>query len=323
MPDSIPCFLAINDAYVQHASVVIVSAASNSKSRLAFHILHSSLSPESKKQIESLKTLRDFDLEYIRVDEKATGGIQIKDEHISIETCYRLLIPTLRPELDKAIYLDADLVVRHDLSELWAMDIEGTCAGVVEDMVFDSKFENYDAIFPTRRYFNAGVLLLNLKKIRREIPFARFMEIERRHRAALRHQDQDLLNIAFGGNVTYLPLKWNVTLLFFNPARRFPKTLGFTKAEVVAARENPAIAHFIGSHKPWLVPCGFMASPYAPEYFKYLDKITKGNSYAEAVKKFPRARDFLVYWRRHPFFFLRPKTYALLKAKRKFSIGNA
>jgi lipopolysaccharide biosynthesis glycosyltransferase len=301
---------------------MIASAACNSKSRLAFHILNSSLTAESKKKIESIRELCDFDLEYIRLDENSTGGMQVRDAHISIETCYRLLIPALRPELGKAIYLDADIVVRHDLAELWRMDIGDCYAGVVEDMLHKVKIENYDAIFPTRRYFNAGVLLLNLEKIRRDIPFARFVAIESRHRAALRHQDQDVLNIAFGGNVKYLPLKWNVNFLFFNPKWRFPKTLGFTKADVVAAREDPAIVHFIGSHKPWTVPCGFMASPYAGEYFKYLDKITKGNNYAEAVKKFPRVRDFFSYWWRHPFFFLRPKTYALLKAKRKFSIEN-
>lgn len=323
MSSSIPCFLAINDAYVQHACVVIASAACNSNSRLAFYILNSSLSPESKKKIESLRGLCEFDLEYIQINENIMGGMRIRDEHITIETCYRLLIPTLRPELDKAIYLDADLVVRHDLTELWEMDVEGCYAGVVEDVVADIKVENYDSIFPTRRYFNAGVILLNLKKIRQDISFARFVEIERRHRAALRHQDQDVLNIAFGGNVRYLPLKWNVTFFFFNPRRRFPKTLGFTTAEVVAAREDPAIIHFIGAYKPWIVPCGFMSSPYAGEYFKYLDTIIKGNTYAEAIKNFPRVRDFFVYWWRHPFFFLRPKTYAILKAKRKFSIKNA
>jgi lipopolysaccharide biosynthesis glycosyltransferase len=283
--------------------------------------LNSSLSPESKAKIESIKEICEFDLEFIQIDKNLIGGMQIKDEHISIETCYRLLIPTLCPELEKAIYLDADIVVRHDLTELWEEDVEGRYAGVVEDFI-RVKIKDYDSIFPSRRYFNAGVLLLNLKKIREEFPFVRFVEIERRHRAVLRHQDQDVLNIAFGGNVRYLPLKWNVTFLLFNPKRKFPKTLGFTMAEIVAARKDPGIVHYIGSLKPWIVPCGFMSSPYAPEYFKYLDKVTKRKNYAEAVSKFPRVRNFLIYWNRHPFFFIRPKTYAQLKVRQSFLIDD-
>jgi lipopolysaccharide biosynthesis glycosyltransferase len=322
MTSSIPIFLAINDAYVRHACVAIVSAVCNSKSRLAFFILHSSLSAESQRQIESVRKIRDFDLEFVQIDERSVAGVKIRDERISIETCYRLLVPSMFPALEKAVYLDADIVIRHDIAELWETDVEECYAGVVEDFI-RVKINDYDTIFPTRRYFNAGVLLLNLKKIRKDIPFVRFVEIERRHRAMLRHQDQDVLNIAFGGNVRYLPLKWNVTFLFFNPERKFPKTLGFTMDEVVAARENPAIVHFIGSLKPWVVPCGFMSSPYAPEYFKWLDKLTTGENYAEAVKRFPWMRDFFVFWWRHPLFFLRPKTYALLKVRRKFSAENA
>jgi hypothetical protein len=62
-----------------------------------------------------------------------------------------------------------------------------------------------------------------------------------------------------------------------------------------------------------------MSSPYAMEYFRYLDKITNENNYSEAVKKFPLARDFLIFWWRHPLFFVRPRTYAVLKVKRKFA----
>ncbi|MDF9827086.1 lipopolysaccharide biosynthesis glycosyltransferase [Ereboglobus sp. PH5-10] len=321
MTSSIPCFLAINDAYVRHACVMIASAACNSKSLLRFYILNASLSAESKREIEAVREIHNFEVEYVRIDKRLIEDVQIRDEHISVETCYRLLIPTIFPEMEKAIYLDADMVVRHDLAELWAEDVGDFYAGVVEDFIH-VKIKNYDSIFPSRRYFNAGVLLLNLRKIRKDIPFARFVEIESRHRDSLRHQDQDVLNIALGNNVKYLPLKWNVTFLYFNPRRRFPKTLGFTAAEVVAARENPAIVHYIGSLKPWRVPCGFMAPPYVKEYFKYLDMVTGRKNYAEAVKKFPRVRDFFAYWWRHPFFFVRPKTYALMRARRKFPIES-
>jgi len=324
MTSSIPCFLTINDAYVRHACVVIVSAACNSKSRLAFYILHSSLTPESKKELESMKAICDFDLEYVPLEKNMLKSMNVEHEYLTIETCYRLLIPTLRPELEKAIYLDADIVVRHDLAELWNENIEGRYAGVVEEIIRDIGIKDYDSIFPTRRYFNAGVLLLNLKKIGQDIPLSRFLEIELRLRAVLTHHDQDVLNIAFGGNVKYLPLKWNVTFFSFNSKRRYPKTFGFTKDDVVASRENPAIVHFIGAGKPWLVPCGFMASPFVMEYFKYLDKITKGNSYHDAVKKHPWSlQETIVYLWRHPFHFIRPKTYAIMKAKRKLAAGNA
>lgn len=94
----------------------------------------------------------------------------------SIGTLYRLKIADILSSLDKVLYLDSDVIVTQDISGLWNTDITNYyCAAVKDAKSTRSKFSNKRHFkkmgIDPNKYFNAGVILFNLKKSKRVYPF--------------------------------------------------------------------------------------------------------------------------------------------------------
>jgi lipopolysaccharide biosynthesis glycosyltransferase len=136
-------------------------------------------------------------------------------------TLFRLLIPDL-PELtnlSKIIYLDCDVVVNLDIAELWNIDISNLALAAVPDVVLvrrnrqrlRGRVRSWAMRYDAQNYFNAGVLSMNLDRIRRShknMP----KEAEtflRRYRLCADYPDQDFLNAAFRGQILYIDERFN------------------------------------------------------------------------------------------------------------------
>ena len=119
------------------------------------------------------------------------------DEHVTSATYFRLLIEELLPEdLDRVLYLDSDTIINKDLSELWQTDLRGAPLGAIQDPAIVTigtveGIENYAALGlkGEERYFNAGVLLIDLKQFRAERISEQVLEFLKEHRP--RRWDQD------------------------------------------------------------------------------------------------------------------------------------
>ncbi len=87
-------------------------------------------------------------------------------------TYFRLFIPDLYPDFNKAIYLDSDIVLMSDVAELYNINIERNLLGVVADdiiqknEIFQEYVEKVVGVESYKTYFNAGVLLMNLEVLR-------------------------------------------------------------------------------------------------------------------------------------------------------------
>lgn len=143
--------------------------------------------------------------------------------HLSRTTYLRLAVVDILSNYDKVIYLDCDLVVNRDIGELYATDVSGYMVAAVKDTVMggwccqkDKKGEEqreYNrrilGLSEEQRYFNAGVMILNLAEFRkRGYTSDKLLEM-----AAARKWtwfDQDLLNKLCCGSVVYLNSRWNV-----------------------------------------------------------------------------------------------------------------
>ena len=113
-------------------------------------------------------------------------------------TLLRLLAPKLNLP-SKIIYLDVDTIINHDISELFDIDVTNFEVGAVRDILF----VNFVGFF---NYFNAGVLLLNLDKIRQTKSFDRAIDIYKAQK--LSFADQDALNKVIKHR-RMLPYKFN------------------------------------------------------------------------------------------------------------------
>lgn len=186
---------------------------------------------------------------------------------------YRLLIPVLIKE-DRAIYLDCDTIVRHDIKQLWDEEIE--LLGGVKDPQFNFRKKHTNT--KGNYYINSGVLLFNLKNIRIQMPDYTGMVIAIQNGDyVLELIDQDIINHVFDTKITILDSKWNVCAGLTDDA-------DYTEADYAerdAARENPAIIHYMGKHKP----DKYDDIPFAGEYDKVigrkrnLPKIIKANNF--------------------------------------------
>ncbi len=210
--------------------------------------------PDAAPLLRSIAAARGVDLAIIdRAPERAHGvGRESDYGRSSTATYRRAFLADLIPGLDRILYLDADLIVRASLSDLWSTDLTGAALGAVVDP-WMATIGAMSAAFPDG-YFNAGVLLIDLAKWRDEQVSARFVDdIRRRRRSGedprAHSHDQTPLNEVLRGRWRALSPRWNFTT---HLTPRLAGELAIPASDYAAMAADPAIVHFLGSHKPWV-----------------------------------------------------------------------
>jgi len=182
---------------------------------------------------------------------------------ISKTTYARFKLPYILRHLDKCIYLDSDIVVRKDISEMWSIDIKNYYLGAVEEP--SGKIRNMELQIPQlSSYFNNGILLLNLKKLR-EFGFKKKAYDYMQDHPHLLYGDQDVFNALFHDNWLPLPMKWNLTTSMYLTKKLLHYTC-YPDNEISAALKNPAIVHYTQEKKPDSVLC---QHPFRGDYIIY------------------------------------------------------
>lgn len=185
--------------------------------------------------------------------------------YISAETNYRLyLFSEEFAQYDRMMYLDCDMQATGDISELYDTDLGGKALAACEEVLliptsitksaifFDGKPCNAD-IYRTRHlgldkprdYFNAGMLVLDLKRCRQITDAQRAVEVLTAHR--MQFNDQDALNIIFKGEVKQLDIRYN----YLHAIEETAQKEQFRTALAEVLRDDPLIVHYAGPRKPW------------------------------------------------------------------------
>ena len=134
--------------------------------------------------------------------------------YFSNTTYYRLFIPELYPEYDKAVYIDSDTVCLSDIAELYNTDmgdnlIAGIPDGVIQAIdIFKDYVERVVGVADYNNYFNAGVIVMNLKELRDYKFEEKFIYMLEKIKFEVA-QDQDYLNRLCKGRVKILDYSWN------------------------------------------------------------------------------------------------------------------
>ncbi len=175
--------------------------------------------------------------------------LPVRSDYITSETFGRLaLARLLPPDVTRVVYLDADLLVLGDLSELSRHDLAGATLAAVREASdpFCWSLNGLEHVFdlgldPAAPYFNAGILVMDLPAFRAARVEERSLDYLARHRPA--RMDQDALNAVCRGRIAELPVKWNVEKYFFtSEERRLRYRTLLTRARVL---------HYVGHKKPW------------------------------------------------------------------------
>lgn len=276
---TVPVVFAADDAYVPMLTTTIQSMLTNANPERHYDIivLERDISEQNKQNITLFldrypnTTIRFHDVS------RAISAFHLttNNAHISVETYYRFIIQEALPFYTKILYLDCDLIVNGDIAELYDMNIGNTAIGAIRDIDFlgnlnmkNGERRGYaDRILHMSNpygYFQAGVLIMNLDRMREIHTVHEWLEIA--SRPDFIYNDQDILNMECEGEVTYLDYAWNV---MHDCAGRVQGVFAFAPASVyqeyLRSREAPKIVHYAGFDKPWKNPwCDF-----GPLYWQY------------------------------------------------------
>ena len=243
--DSVNVFFASDDNYIPYLKVAIYSLKANaSKDRdYRVRILTTGLSNDTVKEICALSqdniTVTVTDIKDKVCEIKEALSLQLRD-YYSESIYYRLFICSLFPELDRAIYLDSDLIINTDVAKLYDTDLSGAVLGAVSDEtvaaepIFRSYVKRHIGVREPKHYFNSGVLLLDLDAMRAMRFEERFLHLFCKYNFHTVAPDQDYLNFLCRGKVKYLSFRWNKHAIGINPCE-----------------DEPYIMHFNMFNKPW------------------------------------------------------------------------
>lgn len=264
-------FYASDDGYAQHLCVSMASVLRHAQWPVRFHVLDGGISESNKAVItKHVKKFPHSEIEFIVVDNDLFKDFPIS-ERFTVASYYRCIIHELRPNIDKAIYLDCDVVARCCLGELFNINVIGYYAAVVEDpnIMMDARKGLLD-LPDDCQYFNSGVLLLNLRKIRKESVFEKIRALINKYEEHLTFQDQDLLNMLFFQKVKFLEPSWNVMEIVYRNGGRFCQHRFYTNEFFDDCANNPRLIHYADRSTLWFKKPNTHLHKFWLDYYRYL-----------------------------------------------------
>lgn len=301
MDNFIPVAFITDENYVMPACVSIVSLIENSKNNTKYkiYVLTNNVSQEAKQKLSRI-SLKNSKLEIIDCSDFCKKGLNVnKERHVTKTSILKFFLADIINE-PKLLFLDCDTLIRDDLSAMFNEDVSDCYAAAVKDILTERGYlYHFEKLgFKNEFYFNSGVMLLNLNKMREEKISKKLMDY--RQNEYNYFMDQDAFNMVIGKNIKYLSYKYNFLNLYFD-WWNIEKLADFFKEEFKknknAVYKSLKIIHFGGIDKPWEFDMGLLSkefmhyynvSPYASEKLnlKRTPDYLKGIHYLFSVFKY-------------------------------------
>lgn len=243
--------VSINTNYVKPLCVMLRSLLDqNPDTEFTVYVIHSSLTQEHFDYIKQIVGKGNFYLQEIGVPADFMSDAPVLF-HFTKEMYYRIFCAKLLPlEAEKALYLDPDMVIINPIHSLYDIDMGKNyfAAAQAVNSVTQMEFKKRLNMPEDSNYFNSGVLLMNLKELRRTQDLQKPLEFIRRMGEKLYLPDQDVLNALYYDKTILLdPLIYNYDARYYNAMR--VRSLG--KVDMAWIKKNTVIVHFCGKSKPW------------------------------------------------------------------------
>lgn len=248
------------DENMIHAAGVAIASLLDHKNKDSVHYdIYCICNEKAKEQsafIEQIVEKRDSESKICIMAVDNAFGDAYEVRGISTSTYLRLMLHEILPEISKIIYVDVDVLFLDSLEDMWENNKEGyILAGVRGTTNMKCQWElltqrdyGEELLGVEKNYINAGILVMNLARIRRENLAPLWKEMANRKYF---YQDQDILNITCKGNIHVLPMRYNVAAtLEKKDFKTFYTEDIYDKETVDRARKSPAILHYTGE-KPW------------------------------------------------------------------------
>jgi lipopolysaccharide biosynthesis glycosyltransferase len=301
---------ASDNGYAMPLAVTVRSALANlaPDRRMQLYILDGGIDDANKRRLlESWKDPR-LTVQFVRPDMSQVQGLMVSN-HVNVVTYLRLLMPFVLPaHVRRAIYLDADLTVLRDLGEMWdtpqagspclaTQDIAAPCINAAVSLSTFARCKNHLAahtpianyrqlgIAEDGKYFNGGVLVVDLDLWRRERLAEKMLGVLRDHHQHVLWWDQYALNVVLAGRWKEIDPRWNQNAhIYVYPGWEHSP---LSRETFQRLRDDPWIVHFCSPTKPWHYFCDH---PSTGDFRRYL-KQTAWRDWKPAVPE-----DYLRKW---------------------------
>lgn len=234
----VPIFFTIDDKYAPYMGVALYSLMENADPKYDYtvYVIYQDLSDENRKQITGM-CRNNFEIIFKQMSDTIHGisndkAGKLRCDYSTYTIYYRLFIADMFPQYDKGLYLDSDIVVPGDISELCLTDLQDNILGACADMsvsgveVIAGYMENAVGV-DKDKYINSGILLMNLKKMRKINLSQHFLNLLNTYCFDNIAPDQDYLNAMCDGNILHLDKVWDVMPLHDQPEISSPKIIHY------------------------------------------------------------------------------------------------
>lgn len=270
----IPMFFSIDNAYAPYLATALRSAICHADPDRTYKaiILHDDLHEEHQKKLASLST-DNVSIEFVPMKnglESITDTMsnRLRCDYFTLTIYFRLFIPAMFPQYDKAIYLDSDVVLLHDPAKLFDIDLGDDLIGACVDRSVGHvpELASYmeEAVgIPKDQYINSGVLLMNLKALRETKLEQHFLSLLDTYHFDCIAPDQDYLNALCYGKIRYLDDSWDTMPDTPNPS------------------SEPYLIHYNLFSKPWC----YDDIPFGEHFWRYAAQ----SGYEQQIRAFKAA----------------------------------
>lgn len=251
--------------YAQHLGVAIYSLLKHNQAAdtISVYVVDNGIEDVNKDNLQTIVSeFANSTIYYISFDSWKEQLHLDLAWPISLSSYARLFLASMLPDdVERVIYMDCDMIVCDGLMDLWSYNLQGNVVGAVQDTVSTVKLSI--GLMPTDSYFNAGMLLVDVKAWREHGKEQMCLDFISTHNGRVVHHDQGVLNGVFRNAWTCLPLRYNIMTIHYllsqKAIKKFFKDESpfYCSDDVEEAKKNPAILHFTPSFttRPWVKSC--------------------------------------------------------------------
>ena len=245
-----------DDNYAMPTCVSIVSLLENKSPDVSYciHIVLDNVSEKSKSHLKKIN-YPNCEVDILETDNVFYEEIKDKnlkekyDTHVTPTALLKFNLPNIFKDIDTLLYIDGDTIINKDISEIFGVDISKFCVGAVF-----AHFSRYARSLMERiKYFNSGIMLFNLKKMREENITEKLIYFKKN---AINYSiDNDAFCVVLKNKTLFLPIAYNLNTNDFMMSKfdEFVKNYFDNKySDEHECIEDQKILHMVGKFKPWL-----------------------------------------------------------------------
>lgn len=220
--DKITIVSVCDNHYSILLAVLIKSIEVNHKTGevIDYYIVSDNISTKNKKRIMGSVSGNMIELHWIEMADAIPTGMKLPGDRSSypLNIYVRLFIPYFLPaDIEKALYLDVDMLVLEDISKLFNTDLDGKPIAAAVDYIAKKigscygGIKNYKelGLEPEGKYLNSGLILIDNNKWRDQQITEKIINCVSDNKSFADFPDQYGYNVVLAGQWLELDERWN------------------------------------------------------------------------------------------------------------------